>query len=131
MLRAGYYSSQRELLVDGTRRDYEQFAATVCQALASSADMDLTVESTGVTEVSCFVVRRGAPPNRVVYEGGAVVFFIAPSLKEQFLSFIQFPPDSELPDSLIQYHHHYEGRANDGTYVSTDSLPVVFGLERE
>ena len=130
MLRAGYFSSQRELLVDGRRRDYEQFAAAVRQAIGSAGNIPLSVKSTGDTQVSRFIVRSGMPPNRVTYEGSDVVFSIAPSLEKQFLSFIQFPPDSELPGSPVQYHHHYDGVADDGTFVAPDSLPVVFGLER-
>jgi hypothetical protein len=130
MLRAGYFSSQRELLVDGRRRDYDQFAAAVRQAFVSAGHIALPVASAGDTPVSRFVVRAGTPPNRVSYEGGDVIFFLAPSLEKQFLSFIQFPADSELPDSPIQYHHHYDGVADDGTHVAPDSLPVVFTLER-
>ena len=130
MLRAGYFSSQRELLVDGRRQDYDQFAAAVRQALASAGHIPLPVASAGDTQVSRFVVRAGTPPNRVSSEGGDVVFSLAPSLERQFLSFIQFPPDSELPDSPIQYHHHYDAVADDGTHVAPDSLPVVFTLER-
>jgi len=130
MLRAGYFSSQRELLVDGRREDYDQFALAVRQAGASAGHVPLSVESTGDTQVSRFVVRAGTPPNRVSYEGGDVVFSVAPSLERQFLSFIQFPTDSELPDSPIPYHHHYDGVADYGRYVAPDSLPVVFTLER-
>ena len=50
-------------------------------------------------------------------------------MQRQFLSFIEFPDDKDLPDSPVQYHHHYDGIADDG-YVATDSLPVVFGLQR-
>lgn len=130
MLRAGYFSSQRELLVDGHRQDYEQFAAGIRQAVASAGDIALPVQSTGDTQVSRFVIRACAPPNRVEYENGEVVFSVAPSLEKQFLSFIEFSPDSELPDSPISYHHHYNGMADDGSYVAPDSLPVIFTLER-
>jgi hypothetical protein len=130
MLRAGYYSSQRELLVDGSRRDYEQFAVCVRQALATTREVTLTVQSTGEVQVSHFLIRTSAPPNRIGYESGKVIFSLAPALETQFLSFIQFPSDSELPGPTIPYHHHYDGAADDGTHVALDSLPVVFTLER-
>lgn len=130
MLRAAYYDAQRELLVDGHRRDYEQLRDTVRQALSSRSEVALPVRSTGDTAVSHFVVRSSTPPNRVSYERDRVVFSVAPSLQEQFLSFVDFPADADLPDSPVQYHHHYDGLADDGTLVAPDSLPVVFGLER-
>ena len=130
MLRAGYFRSQRELRVDGRRRDYDQFAAAVRQVLVTDGYIALPVASAGDTPVIRFVVQAGTPPNRVRYEGGDVIFILAPSLEKQFLSFIQFPADSELPDSPIPYHHHYDGVADDGTHIAPDSLPVVFTLER-
>ena len=129
MLRVAYHEAQRELLVNGRREDYEQFRDAVCQALASRSEVPLPVQSTGNTAVSHFVVRSSPPPNRVSYERGRVVFSIAPSLQEQFLSFVTFPADADLSDSPVQYHHHYDGLADDGIYVAPDSLPVVFGLE--
>ena len=130
MLRVAYHEAQRELLVTGRREDYQQLCDAVRQALASHAEVALPVHSTGHTTVSHFVVRSSTPPNRVSYERGRVVFSVAQSLQEQFLSFIEFPADADLPDSPIQYHHHYDGLADDGTYVAPDSLPVVFALER-
>jgi hypothetical protein len=130
MLRAGYYSGEHTLLVDGHRRDYEEFVAAVRQALVSAERVPVSVESTGDTPISRFVVRAGTPPNRVSFEGGDVVFSVAPSLERQFVSFVRFPPDSELPDSPIPYHHHYDGLADDGSFVARDSLPVVFTLKR-
>jgi hypothetical protein len=130
MLRAAYYDAQKELLVDGHRDDYEQLRDTVRRALTSRDEVALPVQSTGDTAVSHFVVRSSTPPNRVSYERGRVVFSVAPSLQEQFLPFVEFPADADLPDSPIQYHHHYDGLADNGTYVAPDSLPVVFGLER-
>jgi hypothetical protein len=102
----------------------------VRQALGAVGDVSLPVESTGDAPVSRFIIRVGAPPNRISYQADEVVFSLATSLGEQFMSFIQFPPDSELPESPIQYHHHYDGLADDGTHVAPDSLPVVFSLER-
>jgi hypothetical protein len=131
MLQAAYYDAERQLLVDGNREDYERFRDTVCQALTSCAEVALAVQSTGDTAVSHFVVRSGEPPNRVSHERGRVVFSIAPGLQEQFLSFVEFPADADLPDSPIQYHHHYEARADNDRYVAPDSLPVIFGLERQ
>jgi hypothetical protein len=58
-------SAQRELLVDGPRRNYEEFAALVRQALATTSDVALPVHSTGDAQVSRFIIRAGAPPNRV------------------------------------------------------------------
>jgi hypothetical protein len=129
MLKAGLYSSSRELLMNGSRQDYAQLAASVRQALASAAAVSLPILSTGDHRLTSLVVRSGMPPNRVTHEGTDVVFSIAPALEKQFLSFIQFPADSELPDSPVRYHHHYDGIADDGTFVAADSLPVVFGLE--
>jgi len=131
MLRAAYYDAQRELLVDGHRKDYEQLRDIVRQALTSRSEVELPVQSTGDTAVSHFVVRSSTPPNRVSYEPGRIVFSVAPSLQEQFLSFLEFPADADLPDTPVRYHHHYDGLADDGTYVAPDSLPVVFGLERD
>lgn len=130
MLRATYSDTHRELLVDGSCADYEQLRDIVRQALTSRSEVALPVQSTGDTAVSHFVVRAGTPPNRVSYERDRVVFSVAPSLQEQFLSFVEFPADTDLPDSPIQYHHHFDGLAGDGAYVAPDSLPVVFGLER-
>ncbi|HEY4262368.1 MAG TPA: hypothetical protein VGM98_19560 [Schlesneria sp.] len=130
MLQAAYHDAQRELLVDGQREDYEHFRDAVSRSLASGSEVVLPVQSTGNTAVSHIVVRSSTPPNRVSYERGRVVFAISPDLQEQFLSFVTFPADADMPDSPIQYHHHYEGLADDGTYVASDSLPVVFGLER-
>jgi hypothetical protein len=127
MLRAAYHSEQRALLVDGRREDYARFSESTRQAIASGIETELPVQSTGPTALSHFVVRRGIPPNRVSVEDRRVVFSIAPDLQRQFLSFIEFPAD--LPDSPIQYHHHFDGIANDG-YVAADSLPVVFGLQK-
>jgi hypothetical protein len=130
MLRAAYHDAQRELLVDGRREDYEQLREAARQALTSGSEVSLAVQSTGHTTVSHLVVRSGAPPNRVSFERGRVVISVAPSLQEQFLSFVEFPADTDLPDSPVQYHHHYDGLADDGTHVAPDSLQVVFGLER-
>ena len=130
MLRAAYCDVQRELLVNGYREDYEQLRDTVRRAVTSHSEIVLPVQSTGETAVSHFVVRSSAPPNRVAYERGRVVFSVAPSLQDQFLSFVDFPADADLPDSSVQYHHHYDGSDDDGIYVAPDSLPVVFGLER-
>ena len=112
------------------REDYEQLRDTVRQAVTSRSEVALAVQSAGDTPVSHFVVRSSTLPNRVSYERGRVVFSVAPSLQEQFLSFLTFPADADLPDSPIQYHHHYDGLVDDGTHVAPDSLPVVFGLER-
>ena len=76
------------------------------------------------------LVRRSTLPNRVSHESGRIILEVAPSLHEQFLSFIDFPTDTDLPNSPIQYHHHYDGLSDDGTYVALDSLPVIIGLER-
>jgi hypothetical protein len=130
MLRVSYYGKQKELLVDGHRDDYEEFRDAVRRALISRSEITLPFQSTGDTSVSQFVVRSGMPPNRVSYEEGRIIFSVAPSLQVQFLSFIEFPADADLPNSPIQYHHHYDGLADDGTYVAPDSLPVVFALER-
>src|SRR5262245_43043420 len=112
MLRASYHDAQRELLVDGSREDYEQLRDTVRQALISRSEVALPVQSNGDTAVSHFVVRSSTPPNRVSYERGRVVFSVAPDLQEQFLSFVTFPADADLPDSPAQYHHHYDGLAD-------------------
>jgi hypothetical protein len=130
MLRAGYYNAQRDLLVNGRREDYEQLRDAVRRAMTPRSEVAFPVQSTGDTAVSHFVVRNGAPPNRVTYEQGRIVFSVAPGLQEQFLSFVDFPADADLPDSPLQYHHHYDGLADDGTHVAPDSLPVVFSLER-
>jgi hypothetical protein len=130
MLRVSYYRGQNELLVDGHRDDYEEFRNAVHRALTSRSDISLPLQSTGDTLVTHFVVRSGTPPNRVSYEGDRIIFSVAPSLQVQFLSFIEFPADEDLPNSPIQYHHHYDGLVGGGTYVAPDSLPVVFGLER-
>ncbi len=116
--------------MEGHREDYELLRDTVRQALTARSEFALPVQSTGDTAVSHFVVRSSTPPNRVSFEQGRVVFSVAPSLQEQFLSFVEFPADADLPDSPVQYHHHYDGLADDGTYVAPDSLPIVFGLER-
>ena len=129
MLRAAYYDAEKELLVEGHREDYEQFRAAVHQALASRSEITLPVHSTGDTPVSHFVVRVGSPPNRVGYGGGRVVFWVAPSLQQQFLSHIEFPPDAELPHPSVRYHHHYDALTGAGTYVAPDSLPVIFAVE--
>jgi hypothetical protein len=129
MLRAAYHSAQRELLVDGRREDYARLSESTRQAIDSGVETELPVQSTGTTPISHFVVRPGAPPNRVSVENGRVAFSIAPSLQLQFLSFIEFPGDGDLPDTAIQYHHHFDGLADDG-YVAADSLPVVFSLQR-
>jgi len=129
MLRAEYHSMTRELLVDGRREDYAHLSKTTRQAIDSGVEAELPVQSTGSTAISHFVVRRGVPPNRVSVESGRVVFSVAPGMQRQFLSFIEFPADADLPDTPIQYHHHFDGIADDG-YVSADSLPVVFGLQR-
>jgi hypothetical protein len=127
MLRVAYHDTQQELLVNRSREDYEEFCETVRQVLASSNESAKAVYSIGPIHVNQIVVRSGFPPNRVSYEPGCVVFSIAPSLQAQFLSFIQFP--SDLPQSPIPYHHHFDGVADNGTYVASDSLPVVFGLQ--
>jgi hypothetical protein len=130
MLRVAYFDAKSELLVNGKREDYAGFRDAVRQALSSQSEVVLAVQSTGERGVSHFVVRSGAPPNRVSYEGGRVVFSVAPSMQKQFLSFVDFPADADLPKSRVQYHHHYDALGDDGTYVALDSLPVVFGLER-
>jgi hypothetical protein len=130
MLRAAYHNARSELLVDGRREDYVRLCDSTRQALASGVEVALPVQSTGPTAVSHFVVRSGPVPNRVSFECGRVIFSVAPTLERQFLSFIQFPSEEDLPDSPIQYHHHFDGLADDGTCVAPDSLPVVFGLER-
>jgi hypothetical protein len=129
MLRAAYHSAQRELLVDGRREDYAHLSETARQAIDSGVEAELPVLNTGPTAISHFVVRRGTPPNRVSVENGRVVFSVAPDMQRQFLSFIEFPADADLPGSPIQYHHHFDGIAGDGS-VAADSLPVVFGLQR-
>jgi len=52
-----------------------------------------------------------------------------PTLQRQFLSFIEFPKDGDLPDSPIRNHHHFGADADDGNYVEPDSLPwyLVWG----
>jgi hypothetical protein len=127
MLRVAYHP--RELLVYGRREDYAELAATVRHVLSSDVHEEISVVSTGTQRVDSFVIRRGPPPNRVGFQDGRIVISIAPSLEMQFLSFIQFPEENELPKSPVGYHHHYED-VNDGKYVAPDSLPVVFGLER-
>lgn len=129
MFRVTYCDTQRELLVDGHRDDYARFREAVRQVLASVDEMVLPVQSAGRTEVSHFVVRRGPPPTRVSYDQGRIVFSVTPILQEQFLSLIDFPADADLPDSPIQYHHHFD-YIGDDKYIAPDSLPVVFGLER-
>jgi hypothetical protein len=130
MFRSAYCDLRRELLVNGHREDYEQLRDTVRQALTSQSEIVLPVQSAGETAVSHFVVRSSAPPNRITYELGQVIFSVAPGLQEQFLSFVDFPTDADLPNSSVQYHHQYDGLADDGAYVASVSLPVVFGLER-
>jgi len=130
MLRVAYQSPEKEMLVDGTRADYDLLWNAVRQMLDSGVEAELPVRSTGSAFISHFVVRPGAPSNRVSVEGCRIIFSVATALRRQFLSFIEFPADSDLPDSPIQYHHHFDGLGGDGTYVATDSLPVVFGLER-
>jgi hypothetical protein len=130
MLRAEYHSTEKELLVAGLRSDYARLSHTTQQALDSGVEAELPVESTGPTLITHFVVRRAAPPIRVSVEGSRVIFSVASTLHRQFISFIEFPDDADLPDSPIQYHHHFDGLADDGTHVAADSLPVVFGLER-
>ena len=129
MLRAAYHSTERQLLVDGRREDYARLSDSTRQAIGSGVETRLPVQSAGPTAISHFVVRRGAPPNRVSVESSSVVFSVAPDLQRQFLSFIEFPADADLPNTPIQYHHHFDGIADDG-YVAADSLPVVFGLQR-
>jgi hypothetical protein len=129
MLRAAYHSAQRELLVDGRREDYTHLSESTRKAINSGVEAELPVQSRGPTAISHFVVRRGVPPNRVSVESSRVVFSVAPGLQRQFLSFIEFPADADLPDTPIQYHHHFDGIADDG-YVAADSLPVVFALQR-
>jgi hypothetical protein len=129
MLRVTYCDAQRVLLVDGHRDDYARFREAVRRVLASVAEIVLPVQSAGRTEVTQLVVRRGPPPTRVSCDPGRIVLSVAPSLQEQFLSFIEFPADADLPDSPIQYHHHFD-YVGDDRYVAPDSLPVVFGLER-
>ena len=130
MLRATYNESQRELLVDGCREDYERLRDAVRQSLVSGSELAIRVLSAGPTVVTHLVVRRSTLPNRVSHESGRIILEVAPSLHEQFLSFIDFPTDTDLPNSPIQYHHHYDGLSDDGTYVALDSLPVIIGLER-
>ena len=130
MLRVAYYDSQRELLVAGCRDDYEHLCDVVRQSLVSGSELAISVRSTGETLITHLMVRRSTPPNRVSYQRGLIVLEIAPSLQDEFLSFVEFPSDADLPDSPIQYHHHYDGFADDGNYVALDSLPVVFSLER-
>lgn len=117
------------MLIDGRREDYAHLSETARRAIDSGVEAELPVWSTGPTAISHFVVRRGAPPNRVSVESSRIVFSVAPDLQRQFLSFIEFPADADLPDSPVQYHHHFDGIADDG-YVAADSLPVVFGLQR-
>jgi hypothetical protein len=130
MFRVAYFDAKSELLVNGSREDYAELRDAVRQAVSSRSEVVLAVRSDGETAVSNLVVRSGAPPNRVSYEGGRVVFSVAPSMQKQFLSFVEFPADADLPRSRVQYHHHYDALGDDGTYVALDSLPVVFALER-
>jgi hypothetical protein len=130
MLKVFFNESQRELLVEGFRDDYLRFGDSTREVLVSDIEAAFPVESNGPTDISQFVVRRGNPPNRVSLERGRIIFSVAPGLERQFLSFISFPEDGDLPDSPIQYHHHFDGLTDDGTHVASDSLPVVFGLKR-
>jgi len=128
MLRVTYHDETSELLVDGRREDYERFSNATQQAIVSGGEIMLPVESAGRTNINCLIVRSGPPPNRVGCERGRIVFSIAPGLQDQFLSFVEFPTAGNLPNSPIQYHHHFDF-VGDDNYVAPDSLPVVFGLE--
>jgi len=132
MLKVGYYPKTQELLVDGMRHDYERLVSLTREMFQHPDESEVSVEvaSTGDTPVTSFIVRRGTSPNRIFCESGRVIFAIAPTLLDSFLSFISFPADSELPDSPVQYHHHYDRLCGGGGFVSDDSPWVVFGLER-
>ena len=130
MLQVTYDDTHQELIVDGRREDYANFCDSTRRAIASGSEIALPVKSKGRTTVSHFVLRKSAPPNRVSFDGGRVIFSVAPTLQRQFLSFIEFPANDDLPDSPIQYHHHFDGLADDGTHVAPDSLQVIFALER-
>jgi hypothetical protein len=128
MLRVAYDQSRKELLVDGSRADYEHLRDAVRQSIVSGSELELPVQSAGQTTITHLVVRRGTPPNRVSHERGRIILEVASSLEEEFLSFVDFPADADLSKSSTRYHHHFDGLSDDGTYVALDSLPVVFGL---
>jgi hypothetical protein len=127
MLRVEYHGLQDQVLFNGRREDYDRLAASVKQVVATGTDAAMSVSNVGPVHVSGLLIRRGAPPNRISLTGECIVISVAPQLERQFLSFIQFPADRELPDG---YHHHYDALGDDGANVAPDSLPVVFTLDK-
>jgi len=118
-----------ELLIDGPRQDYESLVGIVNQVLATAETASISVESSGPVTIKRLSIRAGERPNRVSVENDEVIISIAPELREQFVSFIEFPADEDLPQSPVGYHHHYDNLGDDeGRWVALDSLPVVFGL---
>src|SRR5262249_2376665 len=120
-----------ELLIDGDRAEFERLASLARDLFTDSDRLEssLNVESVGDVPIQRIVIRKGPPPNRVHYEPGVAIFSVSPTLLRPFISYIEFPQDSELPNSPIQYHHHYDGIGNEG-FVAADSIPVVFALKR-
>src|SRR5947209_1422855 len=90
MLKVAYHASTGELLVDGRRDDYDRLVSIVRHVLSSGDQETVPFESTGTAAVSALIVRRGSQPNRVSLEDGGVVISVAPTLAEQFLSFVEF-----------------------------------------
>ena len=82
--------------MNGRREDYEPLREAVRQALTSCSEVALAIQSTGETVISHFVVRSGAPPNRVSFECGRIIFSVAPSLQNQFLSFLDHITNTDL-----------------------------------
>jgi hypothetical protein len=118
-----------ELLIDGPRQDYESLVGIVNQVLATAETASISVKSSGPVTIKRLSIRAGERPNRVSVENDEVIISIAPELREQFVSFIEFPADEDLPQSPVGYHHHYDNPGDDeGRWVALDSLPVVFGL---
>ena len=118
-----------ELSIDGPRQDYESLVGTVNQVLAAGGTASISVESSGPVAIKKLLVCAGNGPNRVSVENEEITILISPELRDQFVSFIEFPADNDLPKSPIRYHHRYDNLGDDeGRWVAVDSLPVVFGL---
>jgi hypothetical protein len=117
-----------ELLIDGPRQDYESLVRTVDRVLAAGGTTSISVESSGPVAIKKLLICAGKGPNRVSVENEEIIISISPELREQFVSFIEFPADNDLPISP-GYHHHYDNLGDDeGRWVALDCLPVVFSL---
>lgn len=130
MLKLDYAASSGELLVEGTRSDYAHLAMSARELYASTEQQEtmIAVAKTEESSAARLVLRKGDVPYRVFFSAGDIVFTIAPSLLESFLSFIDFPSDSELAKSSVDYHTHYDWVWDGGRTVSEDSLDTVFTI---